>query len=466
MKGYALAFLSLLAGAGTPLMAQVCSGTDFTPDLVCAVPQLFGPAGMILPNTHHAAHFKNASLQTFAPLNTSIGEALSTLPLGSAGSGFGFTFDANHVPIPSEDSLGPIMTERAGVIGKGKTNIGVAYQYFSFSQIDGIDLNHFPAVLGHAAFQIKGQFPDFENDYITTSNSATLDLHQMVLYATVGVTNRLDASIEVPFEKVHFRVTSAAHIVRTVPCELNDNCDSPISDPLYFKQSECNEFHYFDAGVNCANAFSSTDKTFTNGGDAQGLGDIILRAKYEVWKGEKTGASLGLAYRLPVGDETNFTGSGATGFEPFAAFTYRARFSPHVRFGYQWNARSILAGDPTSTVSANAKHHLPPELLYSAGADYWVTKRVTAAVDLIGGRVLDANRLLISSQFMIPATGVPVQVPDLASTFNDYSTNSISAGAKVRLARELVLIGNVTTRIDNGGLVARVVPLVGVSYAF
>lgn len=454
MKVGTLVVSLLFAGAAGPLFAQTCSSTAATSELVCAVPQLFGAGGMTLPNTHHSAHFKNASLETFAPLNTSIGEALTTLPLGSAGSGVSFRFDENHVPIPTEDSLGPILTERAGVIGKKRFNVGVAYQYFSFSQVDGIDLNHFPAVLGHAQFLIGGQKPDFENDYITTNNTLSMNLNQTVIYGVYGITNRLDGSIEIPIEKVHFRVTSAAHIVRTVPCEMTGTCNDA--------SSECGEYHYFNAGTNCSDALTSVDNTYTNGGDASGLGDVILRAKYEVWKGENTGASLGVAYRIPSGDETNFLGSGATGVEPFAAFTYRARVSPHVRFGYQWNARSILAGDVTSTDPNAAKHHLPPELLYSLGADYRVARRLTVAVDLIGGRVLDASRLS-------PGTFTDVNgnmLPDLASSLNDYSSNAIGAGAKVRLARELVLIGNVTTRVDNGGLRAKVVPLVGLSYAF
>jgi hypothetical protein len=454
VKTAALVVFSLLAGVNAPLIAQTCSSTAATNELVCAVPQLFGAGGLTLPNTHHSAHFKNASLETFTPLNISIGEAFSTLPLGSAGSGVSFRFDENHVPIPMEDSLGPILTERAGVIGKHRMNLGVAFQYFSFSQVDGINLNHFPAVLGHAQFLVAGQKPDFENDYITTNNTVSLNLSQTVIYGVFGITGRMDGSIEIPIEKVHFRVTSAAHIVRTVPCEMTGTCND--------KSSECGEYHYFDAGTNCSNALTSVDQTFTNGQDANGIGDVIVRAKYEVWKGERSGASLGLAYRIPSGDETNFLGSGAAGVEPFGAFTYHARLSPHVRLGYQWNGRSILAGDPTSTDPVAAKHHLPPELLYSAGADLRVARRVTAAVDLIGGRVLGANRLA-------PGTFTDVNgnvLPDLTSSLNDYSANAIGAGLKIRLARELVLIGNVTTRIDNGGLLAKVVPLVGLSYAF
>src|SRR5450631_1036260 len=136
MKLRALVLLALLPAVTFQLIAQTCSNTATTSTLICAVPQLFHPGGLLLPNTKHNAHFKSASLDTFQPLNTAIGEELSTLPLGSAGSGVSFTFDKEHVPIPTEDSLGPILTERAGVIGKGKVDLGVVYQHFGFGQID------------------------------------------------------------------------------------------------------------------------------------------------------------------------------------------------------------------------------------------------------------------------------------------------------------------------------------------
>ena len=445
-------FLVSAVVIASPSFAQTCSNTAQTKDLVCVVPQLFGPGGLTLPNTRHAAHFTSASLNTFRPLNTAVGEALSTLPLGSAGSGVSFTFDKEHVPVPTEDSLGPILTERAGVIGRNKVNIGVAYQYFIFDRIDGISLNRFPAVLGHSEFLINGLAPSFENDYITTNNSIHIALNQTVLYAVYGLSNHFDVSAEVPIEQVHFRVASAAHIVRTVGCELTGTCTD--------FGSQCGEYHYFDAGTNCSNAVASVDKSFVNSGDASGLGDVILRGKYELIKSEKVGAAIGIAFRLPSGDAKNFLGSGTTGVAPFGALTYRARLSPHLRIGYQWNGDSLLAGDPTSM--SGTKASLPPELLYSGGADFRVVKRLTLAADLIGGRVLAASRL---------ANGVFTDVngnnlPNIEPQTKDYSTDAIGVGAKVRLKSQLILIGNVTSRIDNGGLRAGVVPLVGLSYAF
>jgi hypothetical protein len=57
-------------------------------------------------------------------------------------------------------------------------------------------------------------------------------------------------------------------------------------------------------------------------------------------------------------------------------------------------------------------------------------------------------------------------VPDIHSTPGDYSSDAIGAGVKARIKGPLILTGNVTIRIDSAGLTDRVVPLVGLSYAF
>jgi hypothetical protein len=454
-KSRTVLLLSVLSCLALHLAAQTCSNTTTTNTLVCTFPQLFGPGGLTLNQPNHKAHFKTASLTTFSPLSTSIGEELSILPLGSAGSAITFSFTPEHVPVPSEDSLGPILTERAQVIGKNHVDVGVAYQYFDFDGIDGLQLRRFPAILEHAVFQVNGMTPNYENDYISTQNSVGLHLNQTVFYGVVGLGNRLDVSAEIPIEQVHLHVISNDHIVRTVACEFDASCTTASGAYM-------GEYHYFGPlPTSTAEALAAVNATYTNGGSANGIGDVILRAKGQLLKGEKTAASVGIAFRLPSGDANSFLGSGTFGVAPFGVFTYRARVSPHIRGGYQWNGDSILAGDPTGTTGP-AKASLPPAILYSGGVDIRVLDRLTVDADLIGERVLGANRLGLGTYvdyYQNP-------LPDIQSFTGDYSSDSIGVGAKIRLARELVLTGNLTTRIDNGGLVARVVPLVGLSYAF
>jgi hypothetical protein len=194
--------------------------------------------------------------------------------------------------------------------------------------------------------------------------------------------------------------------------------------------------------------------------------------------------AIGLGIRFPSGDAKNFLGTGAYGVTPFGALTYNSRVSPHVKFGYEWNSNSVLAGDPLSTTASSAS--LPAAWLYSGGADFRATKRLTVAADLIGERVLDVNRLSLGYYPMLPQTDgtdpstktkmnvQSILVNSTTSVYNSsnaprtssYSSDAFAIGGKVRLFKELILIGNATIRIDNGGLRADVVPLVGMSYAF
>jgi hypothetical protein len=408
--------------------------------------------------------------------------------------------------------------DRANVIGKRAFNLGVAYQYFNFSHLDGIRMSSFPAVLTHKGWTTDlgsgtSSAPVIMQDYVRTSNEVHLDLNQTVIYGVFGITNRMDASIEVPIQSAHLRASSSAHIVRTQACEFTASCPTGPDDP-----AECGEFHYFEGysntqtseQIDCTLIFNSVDQTFPNPGiafqmlnttsgkpvvvpprpasspieSATGIGDITIRTKYQVIHREKLVGAVGLEIRFPSGDAKNFLGTGAYGVTPFGALTYNSRLSPHVRFGYEWNSNSVLAGNPIGTTGSSAS--LPAAWLYSGGADFRATKRLTVVADLIGERVLDVNRLSLGSYPMLPltdgsdpSTKTKVQVSsilvnsrtsvyssDVSPSTSGYSSDAIAVGGKVRLFKELVLSGNATIRVDNGGLRADVVPLVGLSYAF
>ena len=135
--------------------------------LVCLIPQVYGPFGfgfdptkqdptqsVLFTGDHHAAHFDADFLATFSPINEAVGIQVSQLPLASPSSGITFSFDkVTKLETPSTDeSLGPVLGERAGTIGRRKLFLGFSYQYFNFSSIDGRDINNIPTVLQHQPF--------------------------------------------------------------------------------------------------------------------------------------------------------------------------------------------------------------------------------------------------------------------------------------------------------------------------
>ena len=100
--------------------------------------------------------------------------------------------------------------------------------------------------------------------------------------------------------------------------------------------------------------------------------------------------AAGLDLRLPTGDELNLLGSGAAGIRPFAAFsTTIGRFDPHANLAYQWNGRSLLAGDVESQIEAD----LPDQFQYAIGTDLQVNSRFSIVFDVLGQRLMNASRL-------------------------------------------------------------------------
>ncbi len=404
--------------------------------LALVIPTLYGPQGLTLPSTTHNAHFERSRIQeSFTPLNGAVASQVAQLPLASPASGFIYTFDRSlGVYNRSSQSLGPVITERAETIGRGRLFFAATYQFFHFTSADGIDLSNIPAILHHEVTPSA-----FAADYITTNNSIDLKIHQVTAFATVGVTNRFDLSLAAPIVNARLGVISDARIQRVA---------SP--DPVR------GQAHFFDPN----DPNGSTRKVFSGASTASGLGDLTFRGKWTAIAGETAALALAFDLRTPTGDEMNFLGSGAWGFRPFLVVSgYRGRFAPHANIGYQWNGDSVLAGND---IAGGAKGHLPNSFSYALGADIGASRRVTFAADFLGERVFKGQRLFRASQ-TDPLNRVFAETRLRTESYNLLSG---STGAKVNIARQVLLTANVIFRLNDAGLKANVVPLVGLSYSF
>jgi hypothetical protein len=212
--------------------------------------------------------------------------------------------------------------------------------------------------------------------------------------------------------------------------------------------------------------------SFSDSGSASGIGDVVFRGKYEVYKGEHAGVALGVDVRTPTGDEKNYLGSGAAGVKPFGVFSYSARVSPHAELGYEVNGDSILAGDFVGT--ANKAGSLPNRFIYIVGADAAINKRLTAAFDLYGQHLSDSPRLVSSpytdlgkcSDINCTTLATGTTHSNVAGATSGSNLVDASFGVKVRAFGKLVITGNVLVKLNDDGLRARAVPLVGVGYSF
>ncbi len=454
-----------------------------THKLVCLLPEVYGPTGLqgapgpLVTAFGHEAHFSGEFIEKLSPINEAVGIQVSQLPLASPSSGF--TYDTALKTFAPEQSLGPILGERSSTIGRGRLFVGFSYQYFNFDSIDGQPLNNIPSALEHQvpdadsinpANPNSRACPNQENlqntkfagspcyvrDFIETNDSIDLRVSQYTMYVTFGITEHLDLSVAVPFLNVQEDVRSNATII--------SNSKSSGGTP----------FHQFrpDVAANCS-AAPCLNASFSNSGSATGVGDIVLRGKYEVYKGERIGVAAGLDLRLPTGDDTNYLGSGATGVRPFGVVSYKARISPHAEVGYEFNGDSALAGQFVHT--ATVKSQLPNRFVYIVGADVAFNRRITGAFDLYGQRLFGAAQITSQpytdlgscSDVDCATLGSSSTHPNLnGNQKNDFNVTNASVGAKIRVLRNLVATGNVLIKLDDGGLRAKVVPLVGLSYSF
>ena len=75
---------------------------------------------------------------------------------------------------------------------------------------------------------------------------------------------------------------------------------------------------------------------------------------------------------------------------PFVALSasYRA-LAPHLNAAYQWNGKSLLAGD----VRDDFKADMPDQFHYAIGTDLAVNQHLSLLVDLLGQRLVHSPRL-------------------------------------------------------------------------
>jgi len=398
--------LTLAAGVSfcPSLNAQVdCSKST---KLICLI-----PSQLDLLDPAKSSNFGVASF----PINEAVGSEVSSLPLASPASGIIYIFDPKlNVPVPTSETLGPVLTQRPETIGRHRIYIAVTYQGFRFEDLDGVSLRTLPVVV---------TLPD---GLFSTATNNRLDLtaSQVTGYLTFGLTSRVDISAAVPVLHVEEQLTTSG-----LRYDLTNTNNPPSA----------------------INDLVST-------GASTGIGDVILAVKGTVWKPSRGGLAVGAEVRLPTGDSLNFLGAGTIGVKPYVSMSYGRRLAIHGTVGYQINGNSDLVSNGEGT-----NGHLPNRLYFSEGVEWGATQWITLAADLISERVFNAERIEATSTLIQPRN---VTFPDLSSYGGSYNRSDGSAGFKVKPYHNLIITANLLVKLDQGGLRTRLLPLGGLSYTF
>ena len=227
----------------------------------------------------HAMHFiPGLSLQlTPRELNKAIGLGLTTFPLPSSAGGFAYTTDpATGETRLATTTFGPVYAERAFTIGKKRFDFGLAFQPTSFDSFETAELsdgsmqfilehnNCCPGMpLGQNAPLLPTSDdspgvptpfnPPFERDLLRSQISLDIEANTTVFFANYGVTERFDVGAAIPIVSVDIAGSVTSTILRT----------ATAAQP---------GIHTFAAGQD---AFTVAERR-----SATGLGDVLLRAKY------------------------------------------------------------------------------------------------------------------------------------------------------------------------------------------
>jgi hypothetical protein len=472
---HAIAFATLLlrpAGAAAQATTESGDLVDLLPELLLKDVTLPTPT---TPGLSHAVHFSpidsqeldNPVVAIIANFNKLTALQFSTFPLGSSTGGFTYAFDESLGTFRrSTSSFGPSFAERALTIGRRRLSAGLNYQHTRYDTFEGEDLRD-----GSIKFYLRHQeccspggppvppffgvvetpngtrlSPFFEGDVIEAALSLDATVDSVVFFANYGLTDRWDAGIAVPVLSIDLEANVLATILRL----------ATSSNP---------QIHSFELGNPDA-----TQRTFTSSGSATGLGDIVLRSKYNFVRSGATGISAAIDLRVPTGDQANLLGAGGTQTKVFGIIsTGSDRFAQHVNVGYTF-VNGDISGLGALLSSANAS--LPDEINYTGGVEFVATPRLTLIADVVGRTLRDAGRLsMIDKRFEFEPP-VP-EMPPPSVTLQEFDSRSGNlnlllgtVGAKFNPTGNLLVSGNVLFPLTDAGLRSRYTIVVGMDYAF
>jgi len=388
-------------------------------DLKDTIRNLYGGQGILLeplplPFPSQESRFQASSLQGLDQLNTQLTSAIGVPSFNSSVGGFLFDIERG-VPVQTTESLGPLLTERATTLGARKLDLTFTYTRVNFTKLQGKDLKDLELVFlrgdanGNGIRDTSGPF-SFESDVIRARLSVDLTEDIFALIATYGLTAEWDVGFVVPV--THIRLIAKAHAA------IFDQFGNPGGTK--FGDIPIHRF-----GPN------SSQPDASGGGDETGLGDIILRTKYNFLRHYDDlipDMAFLVELKLPTGDEERLLGTGGTNVTGLlvASRTYARWFTPHVNLGYEID---------TKDTQQNA-------IRYALGFDARLLPELTLAAGIIGRAKPDGS-------------GTGDHIVDL------------SLGVKWNPIKSLILRTNVQIPLDkNSGLRADFIPTVGIEYIF
>jgi hypothetical protein len=324
-------------------------------------------------------------------------QELATQPVSSSSGGFIYRVDSSlGSVIRASESFGPFYTERSLTTGRSQSSVGLAYQSTRFSTIDGRDLRD--GTLVSTAATLNGTPFDVE----TVALRIAADV--VTLTGNYGFTDKLDVGLAIPIVRVSLE---------------GERVDT------YRGQQ------FFQA---------------TGAASASGLGDMVARLKYNVYRSGASGLTVGGEMRLPTGNEENLLGGGRTTFTPRLIGSVESdKLALHGELSYSLHGVSNVLG-------------------YGVAATIAATPRLTIAGEFLGRRFEGLGQL--TSTTLPHPRLVGVETIRLTGVEETTDRVVLIGGIKWNLTGTWLLTANLLRPVSDAGLKAGWVPTVGFDYSF
>ena len=329
----------------------------------------------------------------------------STAPLGTSTGAFNFIFDPQLGTFTqSTASFGPAFASRSLTTGRNHFSAGFNYLHVGYDSFADMNLRN-----GELRLVRNVQGPASLPRYSGVTLDVSSDM--VVAFGNFGVTDNLDVGIVVPW----IRTTVSGQV------------------------------GLFDAaGIDLTGGSLRLARA-----SASGIGDIAIVGKYRVLRQADGGVAATFQLHLPTGDEYNLRGLGLTRTMIGGVWSLGGRVSPHINVGYEFWSDAI-DGEQTKN-----------QVKYAVGAEVQVTPKLTAVLDLVGRRVLGGGGYEYASQSFGPVT-----METLIATRGGLNVVSLAPGIKWNPAGNGLIAANVLVSLTNGGLRAKIIPVIGMDWTF
>ena len=469
--------------ASSPASAQIPSGVaGLLPNLILNGIRL--DAGSPVPHDAHftplnelyvgtdprsGEAFRVDAAEVVLNFNRLLATQFATFPIGTSSGAFSFQIDeSTGLPVRRTRSFGPSFGERTLTVGKGRFSTGAAYQHTSYNQFEGENLDdgslqfllpHNDCCPAQVGLQATGDGnllnPGFESDLVTVRVSMKATTDTAAFFATYGLSDRWEVSATIPVVRVDLEATADAEIVRL----------GTAFQPLV---------HTFQTGSDVSR------RTFTEARSASGIGDVVLRTKYNFKQQGAQGLAGTFDLRLPTGDAENLLGTGSLQSRfGFVVSTGTDRFAQHINIGYTFSGSTDIStyiGDDPELQSSLLPSDTPPdEFHFNGGVEFAANDRLTLLGEFMGRTLRNVGRLEMGERtFSYTPQGQPVLSPALESpSFREFNAREGSltlglaaVGAKYNVGSRALLSTHILLPVTDGGLRSRVTMTFGFDYTF